>query len=298
MKVLIVDDDPVSQRILQATLTSWGYSVVVVPNGAEALNLLSHREGPRLAILDWVMPGLDGLQVCRQVRAKRCDHYVYIILLTARSEKEDVVHGIEAGADDYITKPFEYVELKARLLAGSRIIQLEEQLFQAHEQLRHQAMHDSLTGLWNRAAILERLDAELTRSRRDGTPMTIILADIDRFKSINDTYGHQIGDAVIRQVALRMSAAVRVQDFVGRYGGEEFLIVLPNCDEPTAKILAERLWAGVRQDADYPITCSFGVFTANSKSVDAQRLIGKADAALYAAKAYGRDRYVVSEASR
>jgi diguanylate cyclase (GGDEF)-like protein len=294
MRVLIAEDDPISRRVLEVTLSNWGYGVVVAQDGAEALRLLRAPNCPRVAILDWMMPGLDGIEVCRQLRSKRIDRYVYVILLTARNEKKDIVRGIEAGADDYITKPFESIELKARLLAGSRIIELEEQLSEAQEQLRHQVMHDSLTGLWNRSAILERLETELGRSRRDGTPVSIILADIDRFKGVNDTYGHQIGDAVIRQVALRMSAALRVYDCVGRYGGEEFLIVLPSCDVATARMLAERLWESVRQDAEYPVTCSFGVSTSDATSLDSHRLIGAADTALYSAKAQGRDRIVIT----
>lgn len=294
MKVLVAEDDPISRRLLEATLTKWGHSVVVAPNGIEALHLLESDDGPRLAILDWMMPGMDGLQVCRKLRADNADRYVYIILLTARHEKADLAQGIEAGADDYITKPFESVELKARLLAGSRIIELEEQLFEAQEQLRYQAMHDSLTGVWSRAAILGRLDAELSRSQRLGTSVTVILADIDRFKQVNDTYGHQTGDAVLRQVAGRMSGAVRAYDCVGRYGGEEFLIVLPGCDSSTAQALAERLLQSVRQDTEHSVTCSFGVATTAPGYFEAQHLIGAADAALYRAKAEGRDRVVVS----
>jgi diguanylate cyclase (GGDEF)-like protein len=294
MKVLIAEDDPVSRRVLEVTLANWGYSVTVVSDGTEALRLLGSDDGPRIAILDWMMPGLDGVDVCKHLRTNAADRYVYIILLTSRQDKSDLAVGIEAGADDYITKPFESVELKARLLAGSRIIQLEKALYEAREQLRHQAMHDSLTGLWNRAAILDRLDGELTRAKRQGTSVAIVMADIDRFKEINDTHGHPTGDSVLRQVALRLSSGLRTYDSVGRYGGEEFLIVLPNCDSATAGKLALRLCEACREN-EHSVTCSFGVVASQPDCLDSQRLIAIADAALYRAKGEGRDRVIVGE---
>jgi two-component system, cell cycle response regulator len=225
MRVLIAEDDAVSRRIVEITLRNWKYDVTAVSDGNQALEVLRSEGAPRLALLDWMMPGKDGPQVCRELRATPTPLYSYIILLTTRSGKEDIAAGLEAGADDYVIKPFEAIELRARLLAGTRIIELQDQLIEAQEKLRHQATHDGLTGVWNRAAILDRLEIEIQRSRRQKTPLTIIMADIDRFKNVNDSYGHQVGDVVLRNVAQSMSVAVRVYDAVGRYGGEEFLIV-------------------------------------------------------------------------
>ncbi len=303
MRVLIAEDDPVSRRIVEITLRNWKYDVVPVADGKAALEILNGENAPRLALLDWMMPLKDGPQVCREIRAEPAPRYTYIILLTTRSGKADIAEGLEAGADDYVIKPFEAIELKARLLAGSRIIELQDQLLEAQEELRHQATHDALTGVWNRAAILDKLEIELQRARRQTTPLTVMMADLDRFKTINDTYGHQAGDVVLRNVAQIMSGAVRVYDAVGRYGGEEFLIVAPGCDVLTAQTLSQRLHSHVgriAQAANHPaasVTCSFGVVTTIDGNVDSDALIRAADDALYRAKTNGRDRIEVAAAA-
>jgi two-component system cell cycle response regulator len=303
MRVLIAEDDPVSRRIVEITLRNWKYDVIPVPDGNQALEVLRADDAPRLALLDWMMPGKDGPQICREIRANPTPKYTYIILLTTRSGKADIAEGLEAGADDYVIKPFEAIELKARLLAGSRIIELEDQLLEAQEKLRHQATHDGLTGVWNRAAILDKLEIELQRSRRQGTPLTVMLADIDRFKAVNDTHGHQVGDVVLHSVAQMMSSAVRVYDAIGRYGGEEFLIVAPGCDVQTAQALSQRLHAHVgrqcatEEEPFINVTCSFGVVTTTDGNVDSEKLIRDADEALYRAKANGRDRIEVAVTS-
>jgi len=299
MRVLIAEDDPVSRRIAEVTLRNWKYEVVPVPDGNQALAALCSDDPPRLALLDWMMPGKDGPQVCRELRSQVTAKYTYVILLTTRSGKADIAEGLEAGADDYIIKPFGAVELRARLLAGSRIIELQDQLLEVQEKLRHQATHDSLTGVWNRAAILEKLEVEIQRSRRQKMPLTVIMGDVDRFKQINDTHGHQVGDIVLRSVAHRLSGTVRVYDAVGRYGGEEFLVVAPGCDAVTALSLAQRLQAHVRlvtvkEKADLNVTCSFGIVTTLDGEVDSGWMIRSADDALYRAKANGRDRIEVA----
>jgi diguanylate cyclase (GGDEF)-like protein len=296
MRVLVAEDDPVSRRIVEVTLRNWSYDVVSVPDGKQAFEVLQGDDAPRLALLDWMMPEKDGPQVCREVRALSAKPYTYIILLTNRSGKEDVVEGIEAGADDYVVKPFEAVELKARMLAGTRIIELQDQLIAVQEKLRHQATHDALTGVLSRGAILDKLNIELHRAARQNIPLTIVMADIDCFKSINDTFGHQIGDTVLRNVAQTMSNALRVYDAVGRYGGEEFLIVAPSCDSRTAKTLSARLLSQIRThtmtslDSQVTVTCSFGVVTTTDAQMTLESLIRAADDALYRAKANGRDR--------
>ena len=301
-EVLIADDDPVSRRLLQVSLGSAGYRVAAAADGAEALRLLNEPDSPRLVILDWLMPVMDGVQVCRLVRASGREPYHYIILLTAKGHQTEIIEGLEAGADDYITKPFDLQELKARLRAGKRILELQEQLVTAREQLRIQATHDSLTGLFNRMAILEALDRETTRSRREKKPVGIIMADLDHFKHINDTYGHQAGDAVLQETARRMSTSVRAYDSVGRYGGEEFLVVVSGSELGAAAELAERLRQGVAaqpvsvESAVIPVTVSLGVAVSADGAGRPEELLRQADEALYTAKDRGRNR--VEAASR
>lgn len=295
MNVLIAEDDPVSRRVLEAFLAKWGYEVVVTIDGAEAWQQLQRPNAPKLAILDWMMPRMDGLEVCRQLRERGAEPYVYIILLTAKGQKQDIIEGLEAGADDFVAKPFDPHELRARLRAGLRIVELHEQLISTREQLRVEATHDSLTGLWNRAAILEILQRELARSQRAGTPVAVVLADLDHFKYINDTRGHLAGDAVLREVTRRMSTSIRIYDAIGRYGGEEFLIVTPGVGLAGAVNQAERLRAGVSRepvdtfDGAFSVTLSLGV-AASSEAKEADELVRAADTALYRAKNAGRNR--------
>jgi diguanylate cyclase (GGDEF)-like protein len=297
MKILIAEDDLVYRRLLEGTLARWGYAVVAAGDGLEARAVLQADEAPRLAILDWMMPGVDGIDVCREVRRQTDKPYIYVLLLTAKDRKPDLIQGLEAGADDYLVKPFDASELKARLSAGRRIIDLQDQLIAAREALRVQATHDPLTGVWNRAAILEILARELARARRQGAPLGVIMADLDHFKRVNDTRGHLAGDAVLREAAQRLSGALRPYDAIGRYGGEEFLIVLPGCDEARTFALAERLREGLGArpvafaGEPIPVTISLGTTAYDAASMaEAAALLGTADAALYRAKDAGRNR--------
>jgi len=303
MKILAAEDNPIFQTMLRSMLTKWGYEVVIGRDGIEALDILQQENAPRLAILDWMMPGLDGVEVCRRVRAGRSEPYIYILLLTARNDSQDVVEAIDAGADDYLTKPFNTLELRARLRAGRRIIELQEELLVAREALRQQAMHDGLTGLLNRTAILGVLQQELARANRDNQSVSILMVDLDHFKQINDSLGHLAGDAVLEEAAVRMKASVRAYDCIGRYGGEEFLVVLPGCGGEGAWAQAERL----RQALDtepfqvgsegVPVTCSVGCACRSGPScASADTLIREADGALYAAKHRGRNRSEVAYA--
>jgi len=297
MQILIAEDDVITRRTLEALLVKWGYAVVMVRDGVEAWKILQGDAAPRLAILDWMMSGLDGLQVCRQVRQRVEAPYVYVLLLTAKGNQEDVINGLEAGADDYLTKPFHALELKARLRSGRRILELQQQLIAAREAFRLQATHDLLTGLWNHAAILDILGRELERARRESNPLGVVMADLDHFKEVNDTYGHLAGDAVLREVAKRLSSSVRSYDYVARYGGEEFLIVAPTCDPTSALDLAQRLRSSLAQkpidlpEGVLPLTCSLGVAVGGLASKDnSDSMLRAADAALYRAKANGRNR--------
>jgi two-component system cell cycle response regulator len=216
MKILIADDEPVSRRMLQGLLTKWGYDVVCVEDGNAAWEWLNRLDAPRLALLDWMMPGRNGIEVCAEMRRKRHDPYTYIVLLTAKGAKESVVEGLESGADDYLIKPFHSRELKARLRVGLRMLELEDTLVQAREAMRFKAMHDVLTGVWNRGAILEALEREMSRARREGSSLGILIADLDHFKQINDTCGHHAGDSVLGEVTRRMQASIRAYDMIGR----------------------------------------------------------------------------------
>jgi two-component system, cell cycle response regulator len=288
VKVLVAEDSPISRHLLQVALCSSGYETCLVPDGAEALRVLEEEDSPKLVILDWMMPHLDGVEVCRAIKKRIAEPYVYIILLTAKGHQEEINEGLEAGADDYIIKPFDLQELKARLRVGKRILEL-------HEQLVAQATHDSLTSLLNRSAILEVLQKELIRSVRGKNPVAVIMTDLDHFKHVNDTYGHLAGDAVLREVARRLSASLRAYDSVGRYGGEEFLVVAPSCGLAGGAELAERLRQSISRlpiDASGEAifaTMSFGV-AATCSIKNANQLLSAADEALYAAKKAGRNR--------
>jgi two-component system cell cycle response regulator len=295
VRILIADDDAVSRRLIEASLVRLGHEVVTVTDGREAIDTLLAAGAPRLAILDWMMPHEDGLSVCRTIRRKSAT-YVYLILLTSRDRREDMVAALDAQADDFLTKPFDVVELGARIRSGERVVGLEEQLVAAHEALRHEATHDRLTGLWNRGRVLDQLSLELIRARREHRPLSVVIADIDHFKRVNDTHGHQAGDEVLRQVGDRMRALSGARTCLGRYGGEEFLIVLPGCDAAGAYEVAEGLRTAVALGpvaagaTTIPVTVSLGVASTERADEPPAALIHLADEALYRAKAAGRNR--------
>ena len=296
LRVLVAEDDRVSRAILKLNLEKWGYEVVVCADGLQAWSELQKPEAPRMAILDWMMPGMDGIQVCQAVRERTQQPYVYILLLTAKSLKEDLLTGLNAGADDYLTKPMDPQELELRLRTGRRILDLQSELIAAREGLHIQATQDSLTGVWNRRAVLETLQSELVRAVRQHVPLGLILADLDHFKSVNDTHGHAVGDTVLCEAASRMVAALRPYDRLGRYGGEEFLIVAPGCGLEDGVGVAERLRLALlaepvqTRSGTIEISASFGVTSsAPLNHVDAETLIQAADEALYQAKASGRN---------
>jgi diguanylate cyclase (GGDEF)-like protein len=297
MRVLAAEDNPVFQSMLKAMLGRWGYDAIIAPDGNDALRLLSRDDPPRLAILDWMMPGMDGVEVCRCIRGARREPYIYMLLLTARNESQDLVEGMDAGADDYLTKPFVAHELRARLRAGRRILDLQAELVAAREALRIQATHDGLTGVLNRGSVLNALNQDLARANRESGSVAVLLCDIDHFKKVNDTRGHQVGDAVLQETAHRMKSAIRAYDSLGRYGGEEFLIVLPGCDGEHAIRQAERIHEAITgpsfsfDGSLFASTCSLGVsWRVNASPQDAYDLIREADLALYRAKAAGRNR--------
>ena len=302
MRTLIAEDDPVTRRLLESSLKKWGYQVMTVSDGAAACAALEEpRNDIGIALLDRVMPGIDGLEVCQRTRHRPDSRYVYVILLTGRDREADIVAGLEAGADDYITKPFHAEELRVRIHAGRRVVDLERALLEANEQLQIQAMTDSLTGMLNHGAIVRRLDEEVSRAIRHGEALALAMVDVDRFKEVNDTLGHIVGDKVLAEVSRRIGAAVRSYDVVGRYGGEEFLVIMPCVTVETATTVAERLLAAVSgspvvsSDGSARVTVSVGVVPANpaAQNICGQDLLRRADEALYRAKAEGRNRVVV-----
>jgi two-component system cell cycle response regulator len=296
VRILIADDDAMSRRLLERTLVRAGYEVTAVSDGRQAVQALTALDAPRLALLDWMMPELDGLGVCGAVRKSRDQNYVYMILLTSRESKEDVITGLESGADDYLVKPFNADELKARLRTGERVLHLEDRLVEAREQMRFKATHDHLTSLWNRGVIVELLGREIYRSRREQACTAVLLGDIDHFKNVNDSHGHLVGDEVLREVARRLLGSVRSYDFVGRYGGEEFLIVLNNCRPDSALHRAEQIRKTIcarsihTEAGPVNVTISLGLLLSSDWGQrPTEDLLHEADSALYAAKAAGRN---------
>jgi two-component system cell cycle response regulator len=303
--VLVAEDDPIFLRILQSWFKKWDYRVTAVKNGADAWEALQQPAAPPMAVLDWMMPGMDGIEVCRKIRSREQGPYCYVLLLTAKDEREDVVAGLDAGADDYLTKPFDVDELRARVRAGKRILQLQAALIRAHDTLQYESAHDALTALWNRGAIINFLKNEIERQQRSSQPLGVMMADVDHFKKVNDTYGHLVGDTVLKEVGRRLAEGVRTYDSVGRYGGEEFLVIVPGCKPADLAASAERLRRSIAEPkfetsaGPLAVTLSIGI-TSSCDEVESpqnsEMLLRAADTALYAAKAEGRNRVGVAPA--
>jgi two-component system, cell cycle response regulator len=298
MQALVVEDSAVYRKLIGDHLRSWGFGVTLAETGSEAWQILERPDSPKLVLLDWVLPDLDGIELCRRIRqAGTSGPYVYVILLTSNEGRQNMLDAMQAGADDYLVKPFDELELKARLLVGKRILDLQEELVSARESMRHAATHDSLTGLMNRGEILAMLERELERGRRDKRTLGVILGDIDHFKSVNDTLGHVFGDEALREIGRRLRAQLRIYDGVGRYGGEEFLLILPNCDLPNALLRANELREIIARKPviysgkDRLITMSMGVTISGCEGkTEVEVLLNQADSGLYRAKENGRNR--------
>jgi len=297
MRALIIEDSAVDRRIVTKNLKEWGYKFSVTTNGKDGWAALQAENAPKLVIMDWMLPDTEGVDLCRKIRKIQGKPYTYIMLVTARNQKRDMLRAMEAGADDYLVKPFNKLELKARLIAAKRILDLQEKLIELGESLRFAATHDNLSGLWNRGQILDFLARELVRANRDDKPLGIVLADLDHFKKVNDTYGHLAGDAVLQEVSKRMQGNIRAYDGVGRYGGEEFLVVFPGCEYKIAMRRAEDLRRLVGEKSivalgeKVNVTASLGVAIVEAGSdTSVESLLQKADQAMYAAKRKGRNR--------
>jgi len=296
MTILLAEDSALYRHLITGHLAEWGFDCICANDGRQAWDMLAKPDAPRLALLDWVLPGVDGVELCRRLRLRsETEPYTYTILLTAKNQQKEMLEAMDAGADDFLAKPFDPPELKARLLAGKRIVELQQKLVSANGALQYAATHDFLTKLWNRAAIIAFLQREVTRSLRESIALGVILVDIDHFKKINDELGHETGDYVLLEIAKRLTANVREYDGVGRYGGEEFLLVIPGCDLATtvrrANLIKEAISsAPIETPFKAPrVTASMGVAVVKT-STNSESLLRSADEALYQAKRNGRNR--------
>jgi two-component system, cell cycle response regulator len=295
LRVLIAEDDSTTRKILTGVLKNNGHEVVEAANGADALQFLKQPDAPALAIVDWIMPEMDGLEVLRRVRTLQTDRPTYIIMLTIKGEKSDIIAGLDAGADDYLPKPFDHGELSARVEVGRRMIEMQTNLIEARNALAHEATHDPLTGMLNRRAILNHLHKELSRSRRHGGVIGVGICDIDHFKQVNDTYGHRTGDEVLCRLSHIFSESIRDYDSLGRIGGEEFLVITPMKAGTDPVFVFGRLCKQIAESAIttrsgvLSVTVSIGVACATNEST-VDDLLEAADAALYRAKDEGRNR--------
>lgn len=297
MRILIAEDDLTARTILAGLLKKWGYDLVIANDGLAAWEILCRADAPRLVILDWMMPGMDGLEVIRRARVQLIEQPPYIILITSRDHKDDVIAGLDTGANDYIRKPIDPDELLARVRVGQRSVEMQTSLYEVQKMLERFAIYDSLTGILNRRGILEQLSRELSRSQRgvvrnDGIQFSIGFFDIDRFKSINDQYGHRVGDDVLKGVVNLVASQLRIYDIFGRLGGDEFLVIAPEAGGEKSEHLYERLAAKV---ADSPIntaageisvTISMGCVLADPDE-DISHLLDRVDTAMYRAKRSG-----------
>lgn len=299
-RVLVAEDDLVTRMMLTATLNDWGLEVIEADDGQKALDILLGENPPQLALVDWNMPVKDGLEVCRRLRSDAAEPYVYLIILTSMNKAEDVVTGLDSGADDYVVKPYNPAELRVRLQAGDRIVRLQSELIEAREKLRDQANRDPMTGLFNRRAIQRKFRDRQKDPTEVGQPLATLLLDIDHFKLINDTHGHDVGDLVIIEVGNRIRQVVGTTGLVSRYGGEEFLVVFPRCERSFAEESAATLRMAIRSTPlvtpngiSVSLTASMGLAWSPLQAEDViEEYVKVADEALYEAKENGRDRVV------
>jgi len=298
--ILIAEDDAVTRMLLEKTLIKEGHEVVSVDNGQKAFDLFQKKFFP-IILTDWMMPEMNGLELCQSIRQKENPGYVFIVLLTAKDSHDDIITGLEAGADEYLTKPFSRAELIARLNTGRRFLEQDRALRKANEEIKILSITDPLTGCSNRGCLNTRLPQEIQRAGRYNRPLSIVMCDIDHFKKVNDTYGHQAGDLVLKEFSKRIKDSIRDKvDMLARYGGEEFLVTLPETDLGGALHLAERLRRVISKKKynigtkKINITASFGVAGFDSYSATGEIsfdiLIRHADKYLYQAKNEGRNR--------
>lgn len=295
-KILVADDSTMHTRLVKEILSSQSCTLLFAKDGREAIDLFAEHL-PQLVITDWLMPKIDGLELCRRIRADFPEVYSHLMLLTCNDEKENVITGLQAGADDYLSKPFHAGELLARVGVGRRIVELHREIQTKNRQLEEMALTDSLTGLPNRRAIEVWAPRQISAAVRYNFPIWVVMMDLDLFKTINDTYGHKGGDAVLQGFAEILKSTTRSSDICGRVGGEEFLLALTHVERKNLVPVIERIRLNVEQKEFLyhgkvmRVTASFGVAGLDPKNpTDFASLIAAADAALYAAKRNGRNR--------
>jgi two-component system cell cycle response regulator len=296
VKVLVADDSPVYRKLVEQSLSQEHYTVLLAKNGRQAMELFTKHE-PALVITDWSMPDISGIELCQHIRRNDQQFYAYVILVTGNTDKKEVIQGLAAGADDYLTKPFHPGELQARVRVGRRIVDLHREVQDKNRQLEEMALSDPLTGLPNRRAIDFWASRQLSAAVRHDFPIWAVMADLDHFKSINDTHGHDAGDIVLKTFADILKANTRSSNICGRLGGEEFLVVITHVEKKNVAIAIERIrrqFSAQRFTVarhTFGATASFGIagirVTAGSDFSD---LVTRADAALYSAKRQGRNR--------
>jgi len=295
MKVLVADDSPTTRFALKKSLVEWGYEVVEADNGEDAWRFLIKKDPPRIAVLDWMMPKVDGVEICRRLQEQEESPFVYTILLTAKSDPEDLVFGLENGAHNFQSKPYSPVELRSHISVGRRLVEADDKIKEYAARMELLATTDSLTGIFNRRHFLSRADQEFIRSRRYHRPLSVILIDVDHFKNVNDRYGHAMGDEALKALTTKCREIMRENDLFGRFGGEEFAVVLPENDGPAAMKAAERIRRQIEKfniefdEKQIHITVSIGVTTLKPVDTGVESMINRADKALYRAKAAGRN---------
>ena len=301
LEVLVVDDSPVSRKIFEPLLPADLYSVSYACNGSEALRAFKEK-APSIVITDWLMPDISGLELCRRIREDKSASYTYLIVMTINKEEDAVLRAMEAGADDFLVKPFNSNEMLARVGVGRRIIELHRRLENKSAELEEVASTDVLTGLPNRRAIEEWANKQLRGARRHGFPIWVVLGDLDQFKEINDTFGHEAGDTVLRTFADTLRRLTRISDMCGRLGGDEFLIVISHASATNIEVAINR-FRELFGSLSFPfagqsvsISASFGVAGSGIGSFqDFDALVRKADEMLYQAKRVGRNRVHVAK---
>ena len=299
LRVLVVDDSPVSRKLLEHALSSEPYALLFAKSGEEALRLFSKHK-PEMVITDWMLPDLSGPELCDRIRTDAHTSYTYIILVTSMTEKNSVVEGLAAGADDYLTKPFDSNELRARIGVGRRIIGLHHEIDAKNKLLMDMAHTDSLTGLPNRRAIEEWAGRQLRGAARHGFPLWVVHVDLDCFKNINDNYGHEAGDLVLKKFAEILKKNTRASDISGRMGGDEFLLVITHVDGENIQLAVDRLRRQIASEKfsvgseTLSVTASFGISGFQGKEPpDFSTLVQQADKALYCVKRAGRNQVLI-----
>ncbi|HYM08298.1 MAG TPA: diguanylate cyclase [Terriglobales bacterium] len=294
MRILIADDDAVSRRLVEKAVVQWGYEAVVTSDGFAARTILQNEGSMNLAVLGWRMPGVDGVEICRELRDRQQPPQPYILLVTGDRANQHILEGLEAGADDYLAKPFDAETLRVRLRAGRRIVELQQHLLSMDQAARSPAVYDALTGLWNREVTLDLLRRALAGDRLAAGRVSVVRVDVDRFQNVKNVYGHRLADAVLRETARKIAAGVRFTDSVGRCADGHFLVILPEADAPSARACAQRILTLVSKEAAdvigaaIPVTASVGVATAADTFVtDADSLVRAADIAVREAASRG-----------